>query len=49
MTRTVWVLFLALSFGSNKCLLLGSLPRRKRAVEKRRSTQGTQPVVLLNP
>lgn len=34
------VLFFALSFGSSKCLLLGPIPKRKRAVAKR-SAEGT--------
>lgn len=39
MTQTLWVLFFALSAGSSKCLLLGPIPKRKRAVAKRSSAR----------
>lgn len=38
MPLTFWVLFFALSVGSSKCFLLGAIPKRKRAVAKRRSS-----------
>ena len=38
MTLTFWVLFFALRAGSSKCLLLGPIPKRNRAVAKRRSS-----------